>query len=143
MSWTFCVMSWTFCKRHYFTFSQFCYLSVHILMSSVLIYIHFSILPHVSIFLLALISMFLPVSVSIFLPVSIAIFLPDSIFLPVSTFLSVSNFCHFNQIVGTDTSCSICDKSPRSSSEKCDRLVVPWYLRDSTWNKREWNQSEV
>ena len=42
-------------------------------------------------------------------------------------------FCHVNQIVATDTSCSICDKSPRSSLEECDRFVVPWYLRDGTW----------
>ena len=50
---------------------------------------------------------------------------------------------HVNQIVGTDTSYSFCDKSPRSSSEECDRFVVPWNLRGGTWYKPEWNQDEV
>ena len=48
----------TFLSDALFYFSQFCYLSVHILMSSVSIYIHVSICPPVSIFL--------PVSISIF-----------------------------------------------------------------------------
>ena len=52
-------------------------------------------------------------------------------------------FCHVNQVVGTDTSCSFCDKSPRYSLKKGDRFVVLWYLRGGTWYKREWNQDQV
>ena len=110
-----------FLSEALFYFSQFCYLSVHILMSSVLIYIHVSIFPPVSIFLPALISIFLPVSISIFLPVSISIFLPVSL----SQFFCLFRiFCHVNQIVGTDTSCSVCDKSPRSSLDVCGTVVL-------------------
>ena len=110
-------------------------LPVHILMSSVSIYIHVSIfLPVlISIFLPVSISIFLPVSISIFLPVSIAIFLLISIYLPAPFFCLFRIFCHVNQIVGTDTSYSFLRKKPqvflRGGWQVCGTVVLEgWYL---------------
>ena len=124
---------------YFFPILLFVCTHVHILMSSVSIYIHVSIFPPVSIFLPVLISIFLPVSISIFCLSQFRFFCLSRLrsFFLSRIFCLFRIFCHVNQIVRSDTSCSIFDKSPRSSLEECDRFVVPWYLRGGTWYKRE------